>query len=135
MIYIITTICYIFWILYSFIEGVREANFEEKKETSKSNAEMKSRLHNIQRICVISVISILLFPHIKFLSILMAISMLLVFPFIHNGVYLLTRNQLNPKRFICQDSNEKLTIKFSHKIRIRAAIIGILLLIITFFLI
>lgn len=135
MIYIITTICYIFWILYSFIEGVREANFEEKKETSKSNTEMKSKLHNIQRISVISIVSILLFSYIKFLVILISISMLFIFPFIHNGTYLLTRNQLNPTRAICQDSNEKLTIKFSHKIRTRAAIIGIILLIVTFFLI
>lgn len=135
MIYIITTICYIFWIVYSFFEGIREANFNQQKETSKSKTEMKTKLHNIQRISVLSVITILLFYHIKLLAILTIISMVLIFPFIHNGTYLLTRNRLNPTRIVCRDIDEKLSIKLSYKLRVRAIVIGILLMIITFFLI
>lgn len=99
----IIILSYIFWILYSFIEGIREANLRQNAPKS----EVKLKMYNLQRICVLLMVSILLYFKIKFLTILVFASMLLTFPYIHNGTYFSTRNRLSPLKGFFKDSNDE----------------------------
>lgn len=126
----IIILSYIFWILYSFMEGIREANLRQNAPKS----EVKLKMYNLQRIGVLLMVSILLYFKIKFLAILVFASMLLTFPYIHNGTYFSTRNRLSPLEGFCKDSkDEKLSIHFNYKIRSRLIIIGIGLIILSCF--
>ena len=126
--------------LYACIEGAREGHyFNEAVETG---AVEKINLHPLfftQRLIVM--LSISMFIGITSQSLILTssfiISSLLCFSFFHNGVYFVTRNNLNywvyPKRFKASKSDRKANVKskavmeFSYKNRLVQFILGVLL--------
>jgi hypothetical protein len=132
MTYII--ISHILWILYSFFEGVREANSKHHKEFSKSLTDVKSTMiYNLQRGLVLIIISLNLLSHISWWASISTLSMALMFPYIHNGTYFLMRNKLNPSIFTkgpcedCSNKEEQPTMYLIHNSRTKLALIGLII--------
>jgi hypothetical protein len=104
-------ISYLVWLLYSFLEGVREGNSKHFKSSSNTLTEVKSPpIYWSQRILILLILNIHLLSHVSILDVLFStISMFLIFPYIHSGTYFLIRNKLNPSIFIkraCEDCND-----------------------------
>lgn len=140
MIYIIISL--ITWIIYTFFEGAREANYNHNRNSLKiSKPEINiSLLCNIQRIFILSSIGFCLSSNISYTLIgLPILSMILIFPYIHNGTYFIIRNKLDPNVFTkgsssnCNDVEDVPTIYLENKLRNNLAIIGLLILIIVLF--
>ena len=121
---------FLFWILYSFFEGMKEANYNHHRDLSKSHTDIKKTIYNIQRMLVLITVNINIINHISWLALISFISMLLIFPYIHNGIYFITRKKLNPIDFYdvsCQNIKENPSICFKKHIRIKLALVGVLL--------
>ena len=138
MVYII--ISYILWNLYSFFEGVREANSKHHKDFSKSLRDIKSPMvYNIQRGLVLFILGLHLFSHISWWAILSTVAMALMFPYIHNVTYFLIRNKLNPGIFTkgpcedCQNKEERPSMYLIHSLRTKLALIGLIIAILVCF--
>lgn len=87
--------CYIIWIFYFILEGVREAYFWH--HSANSNKQTKYNLHGIftiQRILLFVLINIICLSLGKIL-ILFDIALILSQPFFHNGMYYLIRNKID----------------------------------------
>ena len=130
----------ILWNLYSFFEGVREANSKHHKEFSKSLTDIKSPIiYNLQRGLVLLIINLHLLTHISWWALLSLPAMALIFPYIHNGTYFLMRNKLNPNIFTkgscedCQNKEEQPSMYLKNSIRTNLALIGLIILVIICF--
>jgi len=138
MIYII--ISHILWILYSFFEGVREANIKHHKEFSKSVTDVKStKIYILQRGLVLFIITFNLLNSIGLWGLISTLSMILMFIYIHNGTYFLMRDKLSPGIFTkghCQDcpnENERPTMYLTNNLRTKLALIGLIIQIVVCF--
>ena len=138
MLYII--ISHILWNLYSFFEGVREANSKHHKDFSKSLTDIKSpAVYNMQRGLVLFILGLHLFGHISWWAILSTLAMALMFPYIHNGTYFLIRNKLNPGIFTkgpcedCKNVEERPSMYLIHSLRTKLALIGLIIAILVCF--
>lgn len=122
---------YFLWILYSFFEGVREANSKHHKEFSRSSTDIKGIIFTLQRTLVLFIVNMHLFAHISWWSILTLISMGLLFPYIHNNTYLIIRHKLNPVDFPkcpnhdCEDKDDEPTMYVKYKFRWKLAVLAI----------
>lgn len=134
-------ISYLIWILYSFFEGVREGNSKHFKSSSNTLTEIKSLpIYWSQRILILLILNIHLLSHTSVLDVCFsAISMLLIFPYIHSGTYFLIRNKLNPVIFTkrtcddCDDTDDRPSMYLDCKIRTKLALISIVIQLLIFF--
>ena len=139
MVYIITS--YLLWLLYTFFEGVREANSKHFKSSANILTEVKSQpIYWFQRILILLILNIHLLSHVSILDVFFStISMFLIFPYVHSGTYFLVRNKLNPIIFIkracedCNDSEEKPSMYLDCKIRTKLALISLVIQLLIFF--
>lgn len=123
----------IFWILFSSLEGIREGYywFFKPKDIKEKHEHL---VFTIQRTFVFSFIVILmLFIKISiFKTLITGISLMCVFPFIHDGFYYLTRNYLNPsdypKRFLDSSTTSSAKIELSLIQRLALFISGLVLI-------
>jgi len=115
----------IYWILYAMLEGYREGNYWGARKTIFPYIDFhEHKLWSSQRFAVLSIVII----HI---NIVVAIACMFVFPFIHDGMYYLRRNMLDPdiypKGFFDQSTTSTaiLTKFFTPMVRTVCAVIGI----------
>jgi ABC-type antimicrobial peptide transport system permease subunit len=117
------------FLLYFVFEGIRESwHYHESSKTSG----IKSDLHplfTVQRFCLFCVAGVLGF------NLLLLISYVFVFSFIHDGAYYWHRNQLNPaiypKKFFDSSTTSTAFFEFSFTWRLILFIIGISIFITT----
>lgn len=129
----------ILWIAYSVMEGVREAGFWHYKCISESTPRYKSidnhTMFTLQRLIVGGSMVCLCSEYSVLDVVVLGLSMMLVFPFLHDGAYYTERNNLcpgvYPKCWLDQSttSTAVLTKIFTPTRRIIAACIGVLVLI------
>ena len=132
---------YLLWLLYSFFEGVREANSKHFKSSSNTAVEIKSPLiYWLQRALVIIILNLHLISHVSILwTLLSTLSMIMIFPYVHSGTYFIIRNKLNPSIFIkgacenCSDEENKPSMNLDCKIRTKLALISIIIQLVIFF--
>lgn len=133
------------WIFFSALEGKRDASFYHANMTS-SNP-VKENIHwvfSVTRGIVWSLIIIItlyeypnqitfsdlwdLLPSLPILSTVFAVSLTLIFSFVHNGMYYFTRNRIDsniyPKGFWDASVSSTATIELSAKTRTIMAVIG-----------
>ena len=139
MVYIITS--YLLWLLYTFFEGVREANSKHFKSSANILTEVKSQpIYWFQRILILLILNIHLLSHVSILDVFFStISMFLIFPYVHSGTYFLVRNKLNPIIFTkrtcddCDDTDDRPSMYLDFKIRTKLALISIVIQLLIFF--
>lgn len=122
------------WILYSLFEGIREAYFWHYKATTKSLVKIELHpLFYMQRIIVFFI----LLMYIKFVwlpFILYGLSLALIQPFFHNGMYYSLRNKIDntyPKGWSDQSttSTAVMTKFLTYRNRIILLVLGLTCLI------
>lgn len=138
MLHVILT--YLIWLLYSFLEGVREANLKHHLDNSKSFVCVRSSyIFNTQRFLFIFLIFLFLLFSVKGILLLSVLSMILTFPFIQIGTYFVIRNKLNPNSFNDLSAHntkidkEKTSIYIDYPKRFRLFILGVVLQLFIFF--
>lgn len=139
MVYLVTS--YLLWLLYTFFEGVREANSKHFKSSSNTLVEIKSPIiYWLQRILILLIINIHLIYHVTMIwTIISLLSMVLIFPYLHSGTYFVIRHKLNPDTFIkgacedCINNEERPSMYLDCKIRTKLALISIIIQLSIFF--
>lgn len=139
MVYLVTS--YLLWLLYTFFEGVREANSKHFKSSSNTLVEIKSPIiYWLQRILILLIINIHLIYHVMMIwTILSLLSMVLIFPYLHSGTYFVIRHKLNPDTFTkgacedCINNEERPSMYLDCKIRTKLALISIIIQLSIFF--
>ncbi len=94
-------ICFLIWILYSVIEGIRDAIFYHHYNLKSERLFNEHIVFVIQRL-IVSVILCLLSNNW-----LLMISLILSFSFFHNGSYYTMRNYLNKKIYYYDNLYDK----------------------------
>lgn len=95
----IITISNIIWILYCLFEGMRESIFKFTQDSSRREVNIKiNQITNIQRLLVITPISILMFYTIGIYTIPFLIGQMLIFKYFHQLSYSCTYRRLKRKK-------------------------------------
>jgi hypothetical protein len=139
MVYIITS--YLIWLLYSFFEGVREANSKHFKSSANTLIEIKSPIiYWLQRALVLVILNLHLISHVSILwTLLSTLSMILILPYVHSGTYFIIRNKLTPGLFVkgscenCLNEENKPSMYLNCKIRTKLALISLIIQLVIFF--
>lgn len=125
MVYSIISI--ILWTLYSIIEGRREAYYYQLIITTPLKRQNIHYLYFLQRGIALILIGI------ANNSILLPLSLAFIFPFIHDGFYYMTYNDLDnktyKKRFIDSSTTSTAILEFSFMERLVVFIAGLFILI------
>jgi len=137
---IIYNLTLVFFVVYSLLEGIREAYYYHS--AVRSGDVEKFNLHNlfwVQRLIVsISMLCIYSF-FLKNILVIVSVllSQMLIFSFFHNGAYYCTRNNLDstkyPRRFKDNSRTSNAILEFSYIERLFYFIIGFIIHLITLF--
>lgn len=130
------------WVIYSLLEGVRDAFYYNSENKSSSTNTSRYNIHWIFfvcRVCVWMLIGIIIYfsnQNNTLTLFLFSISLSLIFSYLHNGIYYYMRNQLDPtiyQKAWFDDSNSSTAIlEFDYKTRTLMMIIGILSIVVSF---
>lgn len=135
---IIKLVLFCVWIGFSILEGLRDGNFYHANLTSINS--VKHNLHWIfvcTRTIVFGLIGWICLEHFSiFSSIIFIVSLALIFSFVHNGIYYVTRNRLNknmyPKGFLANSNSSTAKIELNSITRTVMAVIGLIGVVISF---
>lgn len=127
-----TIAIFILWVIYSIFEGHREAEYWHLSAITAISSGKEHFNWSIQRLIVI-IIAIFSANLILLKSIILFLSMMFVFPFLHDGAYYMRRNSLDgsyPKKWFDQSvtSTAILTKVFTPLVRTIAFFIGVIIL-------
>lgn len=112
--FIIITIANLLWISYSIFEGMRESVFKVNEESSRRKINFNiDKLFKIQRLIVLSSISLFMIYIIGYYSIPFIIGQILMFSYFKNLSYSCTFTKLKSKKVEANvKENEKKMILF-----------------------
>lgn len=132
MILLTLLIANLIWIGYSLTEGMVEGFYWHYENKSKKVCDFNiNPIFGLQRVLIVALTSIILTQTIGYFSLLNIASMILMFPFFHNGTYYYTRNKLDKSVYKSRWSDESKTIPsisplFSYRNRTIGMVLGIL---------
>ena len=124
-------ICFLLvWISYAVLDGYRDAHFYHNRNTS-TNPSLKNIhwVYFMQRL-ILGVVIYFGFNQVFSMldSFVFCAGLILVFSYFHNGMYYLTRHELDhsiyPKGWDSDSISSEATLEFSYKIRAMLLIIG-----------
>lgn len=113
---IISSFCIVFWVFYAKLEGIREGFYYDAAMRADRQYQNIHWIFFVQRALILLVICMCT------LSVLLPIGLGLMFPFIHDGYYYITRNHLDPriypKKFISSSTTSTafLEIDFTSRV-------------------
>lgn len=118
------------WISYAILEGYRDSNFYHNRMTS--NNPSPKNIHWVYFMQRLILGSIIYFGHNHVFSTLNSFvfcaGLILIFSYFHNGMYYLTRHELNnnlyPKGWDSDSISSEATLEFSYKIRTGLLLVG-----------
>lgn len=139
MIYLLVTLSYTVWIMYSFLEGVREAFGKQTKTFKRLKCTNWTTIALIQRSIFFLLISYIIYLNVGcYQSLIFSIGMVPVFYYIQNGTYFLIKNKMNPSIFTQGYSSDAINsdspvMYCKYDIRRLAAILGVFIQPLIFF--
>lgn len=100
MIYLLVILSYTVWMMYSFLEGVREAFGKQTKTFKRLKCTNWTTITLIQRSIFFLLISYIIYLNVGCVqSLIFSVGMIPVFYYIQNGTYFLIKNKMNPNIF------------------------------------
>lgn len=100
MIYLLVILSYTVWMMYSFLEGVREAFSKQTKTFKRLKCTNWTTITLIQRSIFFLLISYIIYLNVGCVqSLIFSVGMIPVFYYIQNGTYFLIKNKMNPTIF------------------------------------
>lgn len=132
-------ILFVIWILFSYLEGKRDASFFHANVSSPNPvAENLHWLFTFTRTIVLGLITWIIFSKYSIsVTIIYAFSLSMIFSWIHNGVYYHIRHKLDsnsyPKGFYDTSTTSTSIIELDYSIRTLLALIGVMGIILTLF--
>ena len=128
----------IIWVGYSLTEGIREGFYWNYENKSKKVCDFNvNPVFNLQRLLITLVTGGFLVHILGHYSLFCLFSMVIMFPFFHNGTYYYTRNKLDDRFYPKRWSDESVTIPryaplMSYKKRTILMCVGILFQVFTY---
>lgn len=138
MILLLLILTNLIWVGYSLTEGIREGFYWNYENKSKKVCDFNvNPVFNLQRLLVTLVTGGFLVHILGHYSLLCLLSMVIMFPFFHNGTYYYTRNKLDDRFYPKRWSDESVTIPpyaplMSYKKRTVLMCVGILFQVFTY---
>ena len=131
--FLIITVANMVWILYSMTEGIREGFYNFHKSNNKKICKFETkRVHDIQRLLVLSSTAIILFYTMGLIAFPFVIGQIFMFRYFHRIVSDATFNKLEIKRLESEDVKDIEILKKLDKAKEPLVFLGITIQVFTY---